>query len=124
KITGSGATLQALGGAGSGTSGGSGSGGRIALLANDDQYGILGLNAQAYGGAGGYRDGAAGTIYLLRGGSDTHGHLRVNNSTRMYREDVTTPVLAVEDFDSIGSDSSGTLHIPFGTTFNLPSDTI
>lgn len=126
RIYGTGSVIQASGGNGASNSGG-GSGGRIALALAQDTYlpaGVLALQMEAFGGTGSHRDGAAGTVFVVNTTTDNHGHLMVRNSTRTYNEDTTTLLQGAEEFDSISSDSTGTLHIAPGVVLPLPSTTI
>lgn len=127
EIKGSGGSIRARGGSeGACATTGGGSGGRVAVLYTTDSYvgGASSINFDTTGGDGGYVDGASGTVYRKHLGVDTNGHLRVDNGIRTYSELAATSLLINESFDSITTILSGTIKIPTGLTFTLPSGVI
>lgn len=130
-LTGFGATLAAAGGDGAtgGTcgsaQGGAGSGGRVAIHYDNTTYpgGIPALKFETWGGDGNF-DGAGGTVYHFRNGVDVNGHLIIINGIRDYEELITTPLTDANDYDTITTDYHGTMKIPLGSTFELPSDQV
>lgn len=121
KLSGSGATLQAIGGyAGNDAyDGGGGGGGRIAVIYNTDEYigGFSGVTYSVYGGWG-YQDGASGTLYLKHNGTDTDGRLYLDNGVRDFRE---TPLIVSQNFDKVTTNNvNSALLIPAGLTMTHP----
>lgn len=123
-----GSTVRSNGGSNSAGSAGGGSGGRIAFYYNmdsvDDAVGFNNITFSALGGDGGSNDGAAGTIFYKNLAVDTTGHLIVNNTGRVYSEFITTPLTDIVDFDSIQTIGTGTILIPIGYNYLLPTSTI
>lgn len=127
ELKGSGGSIRARGGSeGACTTTGGGSGGRVAVYYTTDNYvdGASSINFDTTGGDGGYVDGASGTVYMKHIGVDTNGHLTVDNGIRTYSELAATSLLINESFDSIKTILSGTIKIPTGLTFTLPSGVI
>jgi hypothetical protein len=98
-----------------------GAGGRIAVLYTSILFSnATEMDLRAYGGWGSLH-GAAGTIFV-KGLLDIFGRLIVNNSTRTYYEKITTPIMdSAMAFDSIKTDGNGTVLIPQGMIYEIPS---
>lgn len=123
-----GSVVKSNGGNNTAGSAGGGSGGRIAFYYNmdsvDDAVGFNNITFSALGGDGGSNDGAAGTIFYQNVAVDTIGHFVVNNTGRVYSEFITTPLMDIIAFDSIQTIGTGTILIPIGYNYLLPTSTI
>ena len=125
-------SLKAHGGAGSGSSTSGGGGGRIAVSSQSDDgfYGTL----TTYGGKG-HTNGAAGTVYVTTGGTESKSSLTIDNGGSLttgitvfdtYETDVTfqeltvkrygqlrmdTPPASMITIDKLEGDNTGAMHI-------------
>ncbi|MDG0815431.1 Calx-beta domain-containing protein [Bdellovibrio svalbardensis] len=124
-LKGTGGTLDVEGGA-NGPSNLSGGGGRIAVYYNDASLlpaaSVTSLTFKTKGGSAG-NTGASGTVFHKQN-LETYGNLIVRNETNTYNEAVLTPLRDAGTFDSITTDTNGTVIVPAGLTVQLPSTNI
>lgn len=131
-VTGSGGSISSQGGGSTTGNCGGGSGGRVAVYYQTTNYpgGITGINYLISGGDA-VVDGAAGTVFHKKVGTETYGNLMVMNTIRDYNDKIATPLGVVdnpEQYDSIVTDSRGTILITSDfvspSSYVLPSDSI